>query len=132
MNSCAPTATQAQPLADVDGPQIFPHDPGTLPNREGDLAAGMDEYVNMAKRGLKSLDQIASVPDGLRGLEKTRKMDLEDWMDDLKLDAVLFPTVADVGPADADVNRLRPTSPGATGCGWPMATSPSATWACRR
>ncbi|ERE02442.1 amidase [Pseudogulbenkiania ferrooxidans] len=91
-------------LADVDGPKIFPHDPGTLPNREGDLAAGMDEYVNMAKRGLKSYDQIASVPDGLRGLEKTRKLDLEDWMDELKLDAVLFPTVADVGPADADVN----------------------------
>lgn len=91
-------------LADVDGPKIFPHDPGTLPNREGDLAAGMDEYVNMAKRGLKSYDRIESVPDGLRGLEKTRKLDLEDWMDQLKLDAVLFPTVADVGPADADVN----------------------------
>ncbi|NHR07579.1 amidase [Chromobacterium haemolyticum] len=91
-------------LADVDGPKIFPHDPGTLPNREGDLAAGMDEYVNMAKRGLKSYDRIESVQDGLRGLEKTRKLDLEDWMDALKLDAVLFPTVADVGPADADVN----------------------------
>lgn len=91
-------------LADVDGPKIFSHDPGTLPNREDDLAAGMDEYVNMAKRGLKSWDQIATVPDGLRGLEQTRKMDLENWMDQHKLDAVLFPTVADVGPADADVN----------------------------
>lgn len=91
-------------LADVDGPKIFPHDPGTLPNREDDLAAGMDEYVNMAKRGLKSWDQIATVPDGLRGLEQTRKLDLEDWMDNLGLHAVLFPTVADVGPADADVN----------------------------
>ncbi len=91
-------------LADVDGPQIFPHDPGTLPNREGDLTAGMDEYVNMAKRGIKSWDQITTLPDGLRGLEKTRKLDLEDWMDTLKLDAVLLPTVADVGPADADVN----------------------------
>src|SRR3989338_4875906 len=91
-------------LADVDGPQIFPHDPGTLPNREGDLAAGMDEYVNMAKRGLKTWDQIETLPDGLRGLEHTRKLDLEDWMDNLGLDAVLFPTVADVGPADADVN----------------------------
>lgn len=91
-------------LADVDGPQIFPHDPGTLPNREDDLAAGMDEYVNMAKRGLKSWDQIDTVADGLRGLEQTRKLDLEDWMDQLGLHAVLFPTVADVGPADADVN----------------------------
>jgi len=94
-------------LADVDGPRIFPHDPGTLPNREDDLAAGMDEYVNMAKRGLKTWDQIETLPDGLRGLEQTRKIDLEDWMQALGLDAVLFPTVADVGPADADVN---PTS----------------------
>ena len=91
-------------LADVDGPKIFPHDPGTLPNREDDLAAGMDEYVKMAKRGITPWDQIASLPDGLRGLEKTRKIDLEDWMDARQLDAVIFPTVADVGPADADVN----------------------------
>ncbi|SHL74981.1 amidase [Phytopseudomonas punonensis] len=91
-------------LADVDAPQIFPHAPGTLPNREDDLAAGMDEYVRMAQRGIKAWNEIASVPDGLRGLEKTRQLDLEQWMDELKLDAVLFPTVADVGPADADVN----------------------------
>ncbi|MDH4584458.1 amidase [Pseudomonas sp. BN415] len=91
-------------LADVDGPKIFPHDPGTLPNREGDLAAGMDEYVRMAQRGIKQWDQIPTLPDGLRGLEQTRRIDLEDWMDRLGLDAVLFPTVADVGPADADVN----------------------------
>lgn len=91
-------------LADVDGPQIFPHDPGTLPNREGDLAAGMDEYVRMAERGIKPWDRIATLPDGLRGLEETRRIDLEEWMRRLRLDAVLFPTVAGVGPADADVN----------------------------
>jgi len=92
-------------LADVDGPKIFPHDPGTLPNREDDLAAGMDEYVRMAERGITPWDQISTVPDGLRGLEQTRRIDLEEWMDKLGLDAVLFPTVADVGPADADVNE---------------------------
>ncbi|WP_459744418.1 amidase [Pseudomonas sp. 3A(2025)] len=91
-------------LADVDGAQIFPHDPGTLPNREDELAAGMDEYVNMAKRGITPWDQIATLPDGLRGLEQTRRIDLEEWMDRLGLDAVIFPTVADVAPADADVN----------------------------
>ncbi|MBG6964244.1 amidase [Pseudomonas aeruginosa] len=91
-------------LADVDGPQIFPHDPGPLPTREGDLAAGMDEYVRMAERGIKPWDRIATLPDGLRGLEETRRIDLEEWMRRLRLDAVLFPTVADVGPADADVN----------------------------
>ncbi|MNG99319.1 amidase [compost metagenome] len=58
----------------------------------------------MAKRGIKPWNEIATVPDGLRGLEQTRKLDLEEWMDELRLDAVLFPTVADVGPADADVN----------------------------
>ncbi|MBC3362292.1 amidase [Pseudomonas sp. SWRI154] len=91
-------------LADVDGPLIFPHDPGTLPNREDDLAAGMDEYVKMAQRGITPWDQIPTLPDGLRGLEETRRIDLEDWMQRLGLDAVIFPTVADVGPADADVN----------------------------
>jgi len=91
-------------LVDVDGPKIFPHDPGTLPNREGDLAAGMDEYVRMAERGITPWNEIPTVPDGLRGLEQTRRVDLEDWMDKLGLDAVLFPTVADVGPADADIN----------------------------
>ncbi|MBD8573021.1 amidase [Pseudomonas syringae] len=91
-------------LEDVDGAQIFPHDPGTLPNREDELAAGMDEYVNMAKRGITPWDRIATLPDGLRGLEQTRRLDLEDWMDRLQLDAVIFPTVADVAPADADVN----------------------------
>ncbi len=92
-------------LADVDGPKIFPHDPGTLPNREDDLAAGMDEYVRMAERGITPWNEISTVPDGLRGLEQTRRIDLEDWMDSLGLDAVVFPTVADVGPADADVNE---------------------------
>ncbi|KII33917.1 amidase [Pseudomonas fluorescens] len=91
-------------LVDVDGPKIFPHEPGTLPNREGDLVAGMDEYVRMAERGITPWNEISTVPDGLRGLEQTRRIDLEDWMDKLGLDAVLFPTVADVGPADADVN----------------------------
>jgi amidase len=91
-------------LVDVDGAKIFPHEPGTLPNREGDLVAGMDEYVRMAERGITPWNEISTVPDGLRGLEQTRRIDLEDWMDELGLDAVLFPTVADVGPADADVN----------------------------
>ena len=92
-------------LVDVDGAKIFPHDPGTLPNREDDLAAGMDEYVRMAERGITPWNEIATLADGLRGLEQTRRIDLEQWMDNLGLDAVLFPTVADVGPADADVNE---------------------------
>jgi amidase len=47
--------SQAQPPGRCRWAADLPHDPGTLPNREGDLAAGMDEYVNMAKRGLEDL-----------------------------------------------------------------------------
>ena len=91
-------------LADVDGLQIFPHDPDTLPDREDGPAIGMDEYVRMAKRGITQWDQISTLPDGLRGLEQTRRIDLEEWMDQLGLDAVIFPAVADVGSANADVD----------------------------
>ncbi len=96
--------SEAEPPGGCRRPADLPHDPGTLPNREGDLAAGMDEYVRMAERGIKPWDRIATLPDGLRGLEETRRIDLEEWMRRLRLDAVLFPTVADVGPADADFN----------------------------
>ena len=43
--------------------------------------------------------------EGLRGLEETRRVDLEQWMEAEGLDAVVFPAVADVGPADADVDE---------------------------
>jgi amidase len=91
-------------LADVDGELIFPHDPGTLPSREGDLAFGMEEYVAMAKGGLTPWNELPELESGLQGLERTRRIDLEEWMDDLGLDTVVFPAVADVGPSDADVN----------------------------
>lgn len=93
-------------LADVDGLKIFPTTRAPCPTVKTTWLLSMDEYVNMAKRGLKTWDQIETLPDGLRGLEQTRKLDLEDWMDKLGLDAVLFPTVADVGPADADINPV--------------------------
>jgi len=91
-------------LDQVDGELIFPEEPGTLPSREGGISFGMEEYVEMAKSGLVPWDELPELEGGLRGLEETRRIDLEDWMDQLGLDAVLMPTVADVGPADADVN----------------------------
>jgi amidase len=91
-------------LAQVDGELIFPHDPGTLPSQEGELVFGMEEYVEMAKAGVVPWNELPELESGLRGLEETRRIDLEQWMDGLGLDAVVFPAVADVGPADADVN----------------------------
>ncbi|MER8373264.1 amidase [Mesorhizobium sp. M1406] len=91
-------------LASVDGPKIFPRPPGTLPDRyEGgfDLA----EYVERAKSGVTAFADIPTLEDGLKGLEATRRIDFEDWLDALDIAAVVLPAAADVGPSDADVNE---------------------------
>ena len=92
-------------LADVDGAAIFPHPEGALPDRY----TGFDDDIAMypehvRKHPVESFTQIPHLAEGVRGLEETRRIDLEEWMDSLGLDAVVFPAVADIGPADADVN----------------------------
>jgi len=92
-------------LVGVDGASIFPHPEGALPDRytgfEDDIAT-YPEHVR--KHPVESFAEIPHLADGVRSLEETRRIDLEVWMDSLGLDAVVFPAVADVGPADADVN----------------------------
>lgn len=93
-------------LAQVDGKLIFPVIPGALP----DLYEGIPDFVRIteaAAGGVPQLEHIPCLAEGLRGLEQARKVDLEEWMDTLRVDAIVFPSVADVGPADADYN---PTS----------------------
>lgn len=89
-------------LACVDGAEIFPQPPGTLPEP---LDASLSNLVDLAKEGLRPLAEIPDMEAGLDGLEATRRVDFEDWMERLGLDAVVFPAVADVGKADADVNE---------------------------
>jgi amidase len=91
-------------LADVDGPRIFPHPEGALPDRYGHADLDLAEYVERAKAGVPDLFAIPAIPEGVRGLERARQLDFEAQLDHLRLDAVVFPAVADVGPADADVN----------------------------
>ena len=92
-------------LADVDGEKIFPAPEGSLPDRYFGFNDRITEYPAHARaHPVTDLRQIPHLEDGMRGLEKTRRVDLEDWMDRLGLDAVIFPAAADVGPADADVN----------------------------
>lgn len=91
-------------LADVDGDRIFPHPPGALPDRY----TGFDDDIADYPRWVRdhphaTLDDMPELADGLRGLEETRRIDLEEWMDELALDAVVFPAVADIAPADMDV-----------------------------
>ncbi|GLU88757.1 amidase [Agromyces sp. NBRC 114283] len=93
-------------LVGVDGAQIFPHPEGALPDRvdgfDDDIAAYPEQ---VREHPYASFTEIPELESGVRGLEETRRIDLEEWMDGLGLDAVAFPAVADVGPADMDVNE---------------------------
>lgn len=98
-------------LAQVDGALIFPHPPGALPDRYDGFGGDITTYPALARQMAGWLEDpgfmaVPGLEAALRGLEATRKADLEDWMDRLGLDAVVFPAVADVGPADADVNPV--------------------------
>lgn len=97
---------QLHTLAQVDGASIFPHPDGALPDRYAGFDDDIAEYPGWvrANPGV-GFEDMAELPDGLRGLEETRRVDLEEWMDEHELDAVVFPAVADVGPADMDVNH---------------------------
>ncbi|MFN8032146.1 MAG: amidase [Mycobacterium sp.] len=93
-------------LAAVDGAAIFPHAEGALPDRYHGFSDHIAAYPAQVRE--HPVDRFTDIPhlaDGLRGLEATRRLDLEDWMDRLGLDAVVFPAVADVGPADMDVDK---------------------------
>ncbi|MCD2441386.1 amidase [Agromyces sp. SYSU K20354] len=93
-------------LAGVDGLRIFPHPEGALPDRYLNFDDDIAEYPGWVREhpGTALVD-LPELEAGLRGLEETRRIDLEQWMDGLGLDAVVFPAVADVGPSDMDVNE---------------------------
>lgn len=91
-------------LVSVDGPKIFPQPPGTLPDRY-DGGFDLSEYVERARSGVTPVVDIPTLEDGLRGLEATRRIDFEDWLDAQGIDAVVLPAAADVGQADADINE---------------------------
>ncbi|WP_062311935.1 amidase [Demequina rhizosphaerae] len=92
-------------LADVDGATIFPHPEGALPDRYDGFDDDIADYPAWVRAhpGTR-LEDIPTLAEGLAGLEAIRRTDLEDWMDGLGLDAVVFPAVADVGRADMDVD----------------------------
>ena len=98
--SGAAPARRRRRLADLRPPG------GALPDR----AEGFDDDITaypgfIREHPIASFLEIPHIEEGLRGLEQTRRVDLEEWMDGLGLDAVIFPAVADVGPADMDVNE---------------------------
>ena len=111
----ARTATpRCSTLAEVDGAPDLPAPGGPLPDRYTGFDDDIAEYPDWVREHPRR-DAGRTSPSssrGLRGLEETRRIDLEEWMDGLGLDAVVFPAVADVGPADMDVN------PASADLGW--------------
>jgi amidase len=92
-------------LADVDGTTIFPPPAGSLPDRYDGFDDDITSYpAHIRTRDIGGLTDIPHLEEGIRGLEETRHIDLDQWMDRLGLDAVIFPAAADIGPADSDRN----------------------------
>ncbi|MDL9978568.1 amidase [Microbacterium candidum] len=100
-------------LAQVDGAKIWPAPPGALPDRYD----GFDDDINelpalFRAQPITDMTTIPHMAEGVRGLEETRRIDVEEWMDGLGLDAIAYPAMADIGPADMDVN------PASADLGW--------------
>jgi amidase len=98
-----------QALADVDGRKIFPHPTGAVPDpsRERNIAVDFTEYTRLAReRGITPLDAIPDLAEGIRGLERFREQHYDAWLTANRLDALVFPTLADIAPADADTNPV--------------------------
>ncbi len=100
-------------LAAVDGRRIWPKAPGELPDRydgfDGDVGAYPD---HVRTHPVSSMTRIPHIEALVRGLDETGRLDVDTWMDDEGLDAVVFPAVADIGAADMDVN------PASADLGW--------------
>lgn len=93
-------------LAEVDGSRIWPVQDDELPGRYDGFEDSIGDYPRFVReRPYASFTDMPHLEEGLRGLEETRRVDLEQWMDELRLDAVVFPAVADVAPADMDVSE---------------------------
>jgi amidase len=89
--------------ADVDGDDVFPAQDPLIPVWITMARGGYDfqRLAELVKAGLpESYDEVPQLAEVLRGLEAVRRVDLEDWMDGLALDAIAFPAAGDVGRDD--------------------------------
>jgi amidase len=96
-----------QALADVEGKLIFPHPTGAVPDpsHQRNIAIDLSEYARLAREeGISPLDRIPDLAEGISGLERFRQTHFDAWLAEKRLDALVFPTLADIAPADADTN----------------------------
>ncbi|KAJ5578490.1 Amidase [Penicillium hispanicum] len=93
-------------LTRVDPDTIFPLAPGSLLGTpEAANKPRWGEIVEYPRTKPASIFEIPDIKQALQALEDARHETFEKWMDKLGLDAVVFPAVADVGAANADLDE---------------------------
>ncbi|KAK2613026.1 hypothetical protein QQS21_000955 [Conoideocrella luteorostrata] len=103
--------SNAQPGLDsltcVDPDLIFPLEPGSLQGEtEEDNQLSWQKIVDYPRHKASAMEKLPGMEQALQALENARKETLEDWMEQLGLDAVVFPANGDVGPANADRDEV--------------------------
>jgi len=92
-------------IVGVDRSTIFPSVPDAPHDRYDGFEDDIAVYPTQVRdHPYKNFTDIPELEAGVRGLEETRRIDLEEWMRANDLDAVAFPAVADVGAADMGTN----------------------------
>lgn len=97
----------ATSLGQIDSALIFPRPRNSVPDKYGSndpLVRHTDVVAHITGGRIPTYD-IPGMENALHKLEARRKLDYEDWLDELKLDCVVWPCNGDVGKADADVNE---------------------------
>lgn len=93
-------------LTVVDPDTIFPLAPGSLLGYpEAANKPRWGEIVQYPHTKPASILEIPGMKQAIQALEDVRKETFEKWMDSLGLDAVVFPSTADVGASNADVDE---------------------------
>ncbi|KAF2845532.1 amidase signature enzyme [Plenodomus tracheiphilus IPT5] len=95
-------------LTDIkDSSMLFPKPKDYLPDKFLEVRNWID-YPGLpsllSKIREKSIHDVEGMEKALKALESQRKRDLEDWMDNNRLDVVAFPAQGDVGLADLETN----------------------------
>ena len=90
----------------VDPDTIFPLAPGSLLGTpEAANKPRWGEIVQYPHGKPASIFEMPGMKQAIQAFEDSRKETFEKWMDTLGLDAVVFPSNADVGAANADADR---------------------------
>lgn len=93
-------------LTHVDPDTIFPLAPGSLLGTpEAANKPRWNEIVEYPRTKPATIFQIPGIEQAIHALEDARKETFEQWMDQLGLDAVVFPANGDVGATNADADE---------------------------